>query len=201
MKLLYAPTSPFARKVRVAAHELGLSDTIALVSCSLSRLALNEEVRQHNPISQVPTLILTDGTAIADSGVICDYLNDRAGGALIPPHGPRRWEVLTAHAMGDGLLEAAQMLRYETSVRPAALAWTEWAEGHRAKLRSGLGALESAASGFGSRVDLATITFACALAYLDLRVPDLEWRTGHAQAAKWFASFDARPSMVATRPQ
>jgi glutathione S-transferase len=201
MKLLYAATSPFARKVRIVAHELRVSDQIELVACSLSRLALNEDVQRHNPMSQVPTLILGDGTAVADSGVICEYLNARAGGALIPPYGPHRWAVLTAHAMGDGLLEAAQMLRYETSVRPAQFVWKEWVEGHRAKLHSGLDAIEMAARSFESRVDLATITFACALSYLDLRVPDLAWRHDHPRAAAWFTAFDARPSMLATRPQ
>lgn len=201
MKLLYAPTSPFARKVRVTAHELGLADQIELVSCSLSRLAPNDVVSRHNPLSQVPTLILDDGMAVADSGVICEYLDDMAGGTLIPKKGPDRWSVLTSQALGDGLLEAAQMLRYETAARPAELVWSAWVDGHRIKIRSALAAIDGMLPRLGSQVDLRTITFGCALSYLDLRVPDIDWRGDFPRAADWFAVFDARPSMTATRPQ
>ena len=69
MKLLYTPTSPFARKVRVLAHELGLADAIELVPTDLAAEA--PELVAHNPLAQVPTLIRDDGTALYDSPVIC----------------------------------------------------------------------------------------------------------------------------------
>ncbi|MEO0547692.1 MAG: glutathione S-transferase, partial [Pseudomonadota bacterium] len=41
----------------------------------------------------------------------------------------------------------------------------------------------------------------CALGYLDFRHPDRNWRQGHDALAKWYATFEARPSMQATMPQ
>jgi glutathione S-transferase len=48
---------------------------------------------------------------------------------------------------------------------------------------------------------VASISVACALGYLDLRHPDLEWRKAHPQLAAWFAEVSLRPSMVATVPR
>jgi glutathione S-transferase len=58
MKLFYAPTSPFARKVRVTAHELRLEDRIELV---LVNPWSDAELRSLNPLAKVPTLIRDDG--------------------------------------------------------------------------------------------------------------------------------------------
>jgi hypothetical protein len=44
------------------------------------------------------------------------------------------------------------------------------------------------------------VAVACALGYLDLRHDARGWRKGNDALATWFAEFDARPSMVATRP-
>lgn len=202
MRLLYAPTSPFARKVRITAHELGLAGDIALVACPANRLVPSPEILAHNPLSQVPTLVLDDGTAIADSGVICAYLARRAGAeSFLPPEGPAYWSMLTAHTIADGLIEAAQIIRFETTLRPAALAWPDWIEAHMAKIRSALAFIEAEMPTLGARVDLATVTYACALGYLDLRLAGFPWREQAPEAARWFAAFAERPSFVESAPQ
>ena len=45
---------------------------------------------------------------------------------------------------------------------------------------------------------VGVIAAACALGYLDLRLPDLGWRTVAPELAAWFADFSQRPSMQAT---
>ena len=45
------------------------------------------------------------------------------------------------------------------------------------------------------RVDIGSLTVACALWYLDLRFPDFDWRSRHAGVAGWFAKFSQRPSL------
>ena len=72
--------------------------------------------------------------------------------------------------------------------------------GQLAKVGSGLDALEARAAGFGERVDLGTIAFACALGYLDYRFSSMRWRDGRPATAAWFQTFAARESMVATQP-
>lgn len=58
MKLWYAPTAPFARKVRVAAHELGLAEKLQLVEVDPWS---DPRLRALNPLAKVPTLVLDDG--------------------------------------------------------------------------------------------------------------------------------------------
>ena len=43
---------------------------------------------------------------------------------------------------------------------------------------------------------MGTITLYCALAYLDLRFGDLNWREGHPKAAAWFARIGQRPAFA-----
>ena len=132
--------------------------------------------------------------------MICEYLNELAKGNLIPPGGPARWTVLTEHALADGILDAAVLVRYETVLRPEALRWNDWISGQMEKVTSGLDVIERRVGGFGDRVDLGMIAVGCALGYLDFRYASLSWRSKHPNAAAWFERFDARPSMVATRP-
>ena len=200
MKLFYAPPSPYVRKALVFAHELGLRERIELVPAAAHPVNRDRAVVAHNPLGKIPTLITDDGTALYDSNVICEYLNELGNGNLIPPRGPARWSVLTEHGLADGILDAAVLVRYETVLRPEALRWNDWISGQMEKVTSGLDLIEQRAARFGDRVDLGTIAIGCALGYLDFRYASLAWRDKRANAAAWFERFDARPSMVATRP-
>jgi len=60
MKLRYSPASPFARKVRIAAALLGLSDRIELVLADTN--SAEDSLRRENPLGKIPTLILAQGS-------------------------------------------------------------------------------------------------------------------------------------------
>jgi glutathione S-transferase len=128
MKLLYAPQSPFARKVRAAAIELGLGDRLQLQYAEVVPGKENASFAESiNPLRKVPALILDDGaTVIVDSTVICEFLDDLAGGGALIPSGQDRWRVLSRHAVAQGMCEAAILIRYETWLRPEALRWAGW---------------------------------------------------------------------------
>ena len=49
-------------------------------------------------------------------------------------------------------------------------------------------------------LDIGQIAVGCALAYVDFRHGDREWRAGNAALTNWFESFESRASMHATRP-
>ena len=200
MKLFYAPPSPYVRKSLVFAHELGLRERIELVPAAAHPVNRDRNVVAHNPLGKIPTLITDEGTAIYDSNVICEYLNEIGNGNLIPPRGAARWTALTEHALADGILDAAVLVRYETVLRPEALRWNDWITGQMEKVTSGLDLFERRASGFGERVDIGTIAVGCALGYLDFRYASLAWREKRPNAAAWFERFAARPSMAATTP-
>ncbi|MET7243417.1 glutathione S-transferase [Methylobacterium sp. EM32] len=201
MKLFYAKTSPFVRKVLVVAHELGLFERLELLPAAAHPINRDATIRAQNPLAQVPTLILDDGTALADSRVICEYLDHLGQGGVFPAPGPARWAALTAQSTGDGLLDAALLCVYETRVRQESERSPAWVGGQREKIVDALARIEAAAPGLGERVDIASITYGCALGYLDLRLPDLGWRERAPAAAAWYAGFGERPSMQATRPE
>lgn len=204
MKLLHAPTSPFVRKVMVVALETGLADRIEIVFNAASPLQRDPALTGLNPLGKIPALVLDDGTVLYDSAVICEYLADLAGDTAIFPTGPARWPALTLQALGDGLLDAAVGNRYETVMRPEGLRWPDWSQAQMAKISGALDAIEqSVHTGLvGHTVHhIGLISLGCALGYLDFRYANLQWREGRPAAAAWFAGFDARPAMAATRPR
>jgi len=200
VKIRYAAASPFVRKCLVAAAELGLREHIELVPASANPVQRDASVVAQNPLGKIPTLVTDDGVTLYDSRVICEYLNGRGDGHLLPADPPARWRVLVDQALADGVMDAAVLARYETFLRPEALRWKEWTAGQLEKVMSGLDALEERAPAYGDHVDLGTIAFACMIGYLDFRFADLGWRTTRPNAAAWYARFAARPSMRATEP-
>ena len=200
MKLFYSATSPFVRKVMVAAIELGLRERIELLPAKAHVINRDRTIIAHNPLGQVPTFFTDDGTVLYDSRVIIEYLDTLGNGRLIPRMGAARWSVLTEHSLADGILNAALLVRYETALRPENLRWSEWTASQLDKVTCGLADLEARASGFGDRVDLGTIAFGCALGYLDFRFPTLGWRDTRPNATAWFHRFGDRDSMAATKP-
>ncbi|MBL8669490.1 MAG: glutathione S-transferase [Alphaproteobacteria bacterium] len=201
MKLYHSPASPYVRKVMAVAIEAGLDGKIERINAAVSPVAADAAVSASNPLGKVPTLVTDDGLALYDSPVICEYLDSLGKGAkTFPAGGAARWLALQQQALGDGLLDAAILWRYESVLRPKELQWSKWSDGQMLKIDGSLAAIEAAVPGFGSRVDIGTITCGCALGYLDFRFADKDWRKGHPKAAAWFAKFDERPSMKATRP-
>jgi glutathione S-transferase len=154
-----------------------------------------------NPLGKVPTLITDDGKALYDSRVICEYLASLGGSnSIFPAEGSARWQALVDQALGDGLLDAALLARYEGMLRPEPNRFQPWLAGQMEKIGSCLDVIEAECEGYGERVDIGTITIGCALGYLDFRFADLDWRRDHPKAARWFETFSARPSMAATAP-
>jgi glutathione S-transferase len=200
LKLFYSATSPFVRKVLVAALELGLRERIEFLPAKAHVIDRDRTIIEKNPLGQVPTFITDDGAVLYDSRVIIEYLNALGDGHLIPRGGAARWGVLTEQSLADGILDAALLARYETALRPENLRWDDWTAGQLDKINCGLADLEARAAKFGDRVDLGTISFGCALGYLDFRFPTLGWRDMRPNVKAWFARFGERKSMVATRP-
>ncbi len=177
MKLTYARPSPYARKVVIAATELGLMDRIELVSMTVSPINPNEHYSQHiNPLRKLPALILDDGTTIVDSYVITEYLDDLAGGKLIPVTGAKRWQVKTEHSITQGILEAMLLCRYESALRPPELHWQPWIENQWDRAWHGLRFFEERPETFSRPLDIVQISLACVLGYADFRFPDCGWR-------------------------
>ena len=202
MKLYYSQTSPFARKVRLAAEHLGLTDRIELVAAVTTPVAEDAALAAATPLGKLPALVLDDGTVLFDSRVIVEYLDQLAGGGgLIPPASdPARWRSLRIQATADGLLDAAVLARYEVALRPEAFRWSDWTQAQTRKVTRAVAALEADAAGLATGPALDAIATACALGYLDFRFAELDWRAKAPGLAAFYAAFSKKPEMAWTDP-
>jgi glutathione S-transferase len=178
MKLTFGQGSPFARKVRVAAVELGLIDKIELTPATVAPTTPNEAYSHDiSPLRKLPALILDDGQVIVDSYVIAEYLDELAGGGkLIPASGPKRWQVKTEHAILQGMTDAMLLCRYEMGVRPKELQWQAWYDDQWDRAWQGLTRFENHPDIMTRPMDVAQIALVCILGYADFRFPNCGWR-------------------------
>lgn len=196
MRLQYSPNSPYVRKVVVLALELGLNDKLQREPLTLSPYEPNPDVTALNPLGKIPVLVTDDGEALFDSIVICEYLAAQANDTQwFPPAGAKRWAALRANAVADGMLEAAQLVRFE-SVRPEAVRYDKWSAAQNAKLDRAFTFLES---NLPAQDDIGGIAVAAAIGWLDFRFPQLQWRDRAPKLAAWLAGFEKRESVRSTR--
>lgn len=202
MKLLFAPTSPYVRKVMVCAHLTGQVEQIELLDSAAHPIRRDPRIAAHNPIGKVPTMILDDGQALYDSRVICEYLASLQPSAAIFPEGEARWAAITRQALGDGLLDAALLARYETTARPAEMQWSAMRDALLTKVQACLTEINAVAPELATtQPTIGEITIGCALGYLDFRFPEVDWRADFPHAAHWYETFQTLPAMQATRPR
>jgi glutathione S-transferase len=197
MKLRHNSASPYVRKVMVCAHELGLTGKIELLDTTVSPVTINAALAGENPLMKVPALVTDDGEVLFDSPVICEYLDSLAGGGKLFPAGNARWTALRQQALGDGILDALILCRYEIAARPEEKRFSGWTDGQMKKAHQGLDALEK--EDLSGRT-IGTITAGCTLGYLDFRFPNDGWRQRHPKLAEWYKSVEALPAMQATKP-
>lgn len=200
MKLYYAPTSPYVRKVMILLEETGQMDDVELINVATTPIAADPALLAKNPLAKVPALERPDGPTLYDSRVITAYLDDRAGGKLYPT-GPRRWDTLTLEATADGILDAALLMTYETRLRPEDKRMPEWVDGQWDKIARSVAALNTRwMSHLRGPLDMGQIGVACALAYVDFRHDARNWRKGNDALAAWFKEFESRDWMKSTVP-
>lgn len=199
MRLYFSQTSPYVRKVMVLLHETEQLEAVQLVPASGTPLAPAEGLGAANPLTKVPALERPDGPTLYDSRVITQFLNARAGAALYPQ--ARYFDVLTLEATGDGIIDAALLMVYESRLRPEEIRFPEWVEGQWSKIERALDVLNTRwMSHLNGPLDAGQISVACALGYLDFRHDARNWRQGRDALAAWFEAFSNRASMVQTRP-
>jgi glutathione S-transferase len=192
VRLFYAAASPFARKCRVVIRERGIT---GVEEIKADPLASPEALVRANPLSQIPTLVLDDGSGLFDSPVICAFLDTMGPDPALSPAAD--FDVQRRQALGDGIAELALKLRYE-QVR----AENERSPGALARWRAGVNrGLDAAEAEYRpeDRFDIGEIALYCALSYLDLRHDDMAWRDGRPKLNAFAARLEQRPSFVATK--
>ena len=190
MKLYFNKPSPYARKVRVVVHEKGLAERIDWRE--VDPWADPPELVAASPLCKVPALIADDGTLFTESATIAEALDAAGDGPSLLAGDAMK--VRARAALGQGLIDAAFGMVIERR-RPAERQWQDWLARLRRAVERTLPRLEVE----DGRFDLGDISTACALAYLDFRLPEIRWRESHHRLAAWLDAANHRPSMAATR--
>ena len=189
MKLYGTTTSPFVRRVRVVAQEIGQSiDRIDTATDEGQAL-----LREVSAIRKVP-VALVDGRTIYDSRVIIDWLTTTRGwGTIAPPRD--RWSEQNLLNAIDAALESVISLFYlrrdGVSIDGTPFATRQL---ERTDAIFQWVAPQLSTESFG----LPELSCVCALDWMDFRQ---SYDTQRASAlARVRAAWNDRPSMIATRP-
>lgn len=190
-------TSPFGRKVRIAIDVLGLGERVSIVAADT--LDENDTLRRQNPLGKLPCLLLADGTALYDSAVIVEFLQEVVDTSrLLPLRGLERYKTLTLATLADGITDAALLMVYEGRFRDPATHSQRWLAHQRGKILRALAAFEAAPPD-PHKTDIVTIALACALGYLDWRRP-IDWRDACPRLVRWLEDFTQHePAYARTR--
>ncbi len=200
MKLHWSPRSPFVRKVMITLHETGL---VGRVECVRTVVAMasppNPALLPDNPIGKIPTLVLDDGTALADSRVICEYLDTlHDGPKLFPAEPGRRFRHLRWQALADGLTDVLLLWRNER-IRPEGTQHAAILGAFETKVRHAFAMFDRESDELaGEPFGIGHIALACTLGQMDFRFGDSRWREGNPRLARWHDDISQRPSVAAT---
>lgn len=195
MKLHYAASSPFVRKVSAVALHHG----IALERVETNPHASPPHLLVDNPLSKVPTLVLDNGMVLPDSPLICEYLDSiGTGPKLHPAAGAPRWEALRLAALAEGMLTAS-VLRRGLSLQPAEGARAAMMDRQKAAVARTLDQLEQ--EPLPATLNIGVIGLVCALGYLDFRFSADDWRARRSGLPAFFAAHSANPIFAQTVPQ
>lgn len=200
MKLVTSLTSPYGRKVRIVLLEKKIPFQLQVENPWLPDSPVNDL----NPLGKVPVLVLEDGVSVFDSPVIVDYLDTLTPVAnLIPREARSRMAVRSVEALADGMTDAAVAAYLERKRAPDKQD-ADWIALQEKSLHRGLAALAEAlgekALFLGTAMTLADIATVCALAYLDLRFPKIQWRETYPNLAALAEKLGERASFKDTVP-
>lgn len=200
MKLLGSLTSPYVRKVRVVMAEKKLDYELVLEDV----WADDSIIQQHNPLGKIPCLIMDDYGSLFDSRVIVEYLDTLSPvGRLLPQSGRERATTKAWEAVADGIMDAAVTIHTEYTRRTTAQQSTDWIRRQESKIQAALDYMENELPEdmpycTGINISLADIAVGCALGYLDLRFPKLEWRQHYEKLTLLMEKLETRPSFQST---
>ncbi len=194
MKLYGTTTSPFVRRVRVVAIEVG--EQVERIDTAPD--AGQAELREVSPIRKVPVAVI-DGRTLFDSRAIIDYLTTMHGWGELAPARDRWREANLVNAI-DSALDAVVQLFYLRR-DGVAIDGTPYATRQMDRADAIFGWLGKQVTGtsFSTGFGLPELSLVCALDWMDFR------RTYPTEKLTAFAAvrgvWHERPAMVATRPQ
>ncbi len=189
MKLYGTTTSPFVRRVRIVAAEVGEPIDRVDTATDAGMAAL----REVSPIRKVPVAIV-DGHTLFDSRVIIEYLTSTRGFGGITVPGDRWLEHNLVNAIDAALDSAIQLFYLKRDGVAAAGSAFETRQLERIDAIFAWLADRLSTTSFG----LAEASLVCALDWMDFRAAYPTARAGALGRIR--SAWAERPSVSATRP-
>ncbi|SFP73692.1 glutathione S-transferase [Nitrosomonas cryotolerans] len=204
MKIIGSLTSPYVRKVRIILAEKQIHYEFSVDNPWDS----STRVSSHNPLGKIPVLIMDNEDILYDSRVIAEYLDSiespQSAIHLIPRSSYDRTMVKRWEALADGICDAAATIFLERK-RPTSQQSHEWIARQQQKIEMGI---KAAAVELGDRewchghtFTLADIALGCAMDYLTLRFPEIQWRATYANLTGLAGRLTQRTSFIDTAPK
>lgn len=162
-------TSPFARKVRIFAEITQEPGITWVVTKPLQTPGL----RLLNPLGKIPALESSE-IALFDSSLICEYLDHlysaRSGKSLFHRAQADYFAIQKQHYLANGIMDAAVAAVMDVR-RPDKKPSEFWLARWYDTISFGLGSVQVQHLGLAAEENIAGIAMACALGYLQLRLP------------------------------
>lgn len=189
-------TSPYARRVRLATRLLGMREEIH--EEVVDPFSSPDVLLANNPLSKIPVLRGDDGFVLPDSHLILSYLLEQQGHAM--PAACGDWAEARRLAIVEGLIDASTSIVMENR-RPESIRYPAQIDRQTAAIMRCLEALaEPPAQDRFATAEPVPLSLATALAYLDFRLPWLQWRGEQPQLAEWLDALTGHAAMRETRP-
>ena len=197
--LISATPSPYARKVRIALAEKGIS------------FALQTEVPwdsttttpRHNPLEKLPILLLPDGGSVYESSYILQYLElKHPQPPLVPPDADGFLAARKLEVLCDGVCDAVVLTLFERRREGGGSA--PWLARQRRKIEGGLAEMARLVGerpwAVGESFSLGDIAVGTAVGYLSVRYAEFAWRALYPALAAYSDRLEGRPSFQQSVP-
>jgi glutathione S-transferase len=200
IRLFGTETSPYVRRVRIVAHELGVD--VELVNTADE--AGQARLREVSPIWKVPAAVFVDGgdeQLVLDSTVICAHMMALAGPGPLAPLDPSDLDSRNLQTVVDGALDSLVNVFYlgKDGVTPEQASYVAK---QRARTESACRWLEDRVQGDSLSGEacphLVDIALATTIAWMQFRTTYPVDR--HPGLMRCFAALDERASFQQTRP-
>ena len=200
-KLIISLTSPYARKVRIAAIEKGI-DFEEVVDVPWNE---NTGVIALNPLGKVPVWITEQNESIYDSRLIVEYLDNLVPTGLYSENKKVYFEVKKMEALAEGVMDASLNLFAERKKRPKELQYPWWIERQFSKVHRGLAEFEKLIGSkeyfFEEHLTVVDLGVVSALGYVGLRFSDdFSWQSLYPNLARYYANMMQKNSVEKTIP-
>ena len=201
MKIIGSLTSPYVRKVRIVFLEKKVDLDLELENV----WAPDTKMSTINPLGKVPCLLLEDGEAIYDSSVIVEYADTLSPvSKLIPAESRERATVKTWETLADGVMDAAVLARLEATWRPTEQQSQAWTDRQMDKISKAVREMSEQLGRntwcHSNQMTLADIAVGCALGFLLLRFPAVQWQEQYPNLDRLYQKLMLRASFIDTAP-